>query len=290
MPSTTPGAKRADGESMPPESIHLIEVGNNLRFDLGPESELEELTQSIAKNGQLEEVVLRQDGARVIMIAGERRLAAVKRINADPARYGLDGPIALRFKKRTKTSEDEALELTADENTCRRAFSVADLAHACLKLDRRGYSPDDAARILRLGSPQRFRQLLAINEWPDATFLRLHRGEITEELGKQLATLDPYEAEKLASEVDEGEKVSEVTKKAKDAKREKGIRTSRTMAELRAECDRMPECQQAQLLRKWVDGEPGVTWRHLELGTVAGEDSLALLGEWSGIEGVEEAA
>ncbi|MCC6477418.1 ParB/RepB/Spo0J family partition protein, partial [bacterium] len=113
---------------------------------------IEELKQSILKQGLLQPVVVRQAGARYQLILGERRLRASKAagLHTSPAQI-----------RQVETSE-EMLELAILENVHREDLTPIELAHAIARLmqqysltqevvaEKMGMSRTNVANTLRL--------------------------------------------------------------------------------------------------------------------------------------------
>ena len=145
LPSRASGGTRTSGAvAAPSEALevhHLplasIEVGgHNPRRSLG---ELDELAASIAEHGLLQPVVVRQTGARFELIAGHRRLEAVRKLGHDHV------PAVVRC-----TDEDQAYVLTLVENLQRIDLRPTDEAAALEKLIReRGWSTRQVAAAIK---------------------------------------------------------------------------------------------------------------------------------------------
>jgi ParB family chromosome partitioning protein len=135
----TSGAVAASSEVL--EVLHLplasIEVGgHNPRRSLG---ELDELAASIAEHGLLQPVVVRQTGDRFELIAGHRRLEALRKLGRDHVPAIVRGADA-----------DQAYVLTLVENLQRVDLRPTDEALALEKLIReRGWTTRQVAAAIK---------------------------------------------------------------------------------------------------------------------------------------------
>jgi len=102
--------------------IELIDVIDQVRTEFEPES-IKELAEDIEMRGLMQPVLLNPNGGRFTMIAGERRLRAIK----------LNGQTAIPALL-SKASADEALLMQLAENVQREELSFEDECRAIAKL------------------------------------------------------------------------------------------------------------------------------------------------------------
>ncbi len=101
--------------------IASIKVKNRARKDI---QEIEELADSIKRNGLLNPIIIDQNN---VLIAGERRLRAMK----------LLGRTQIEATVVSIENSAQALEIEIEENTQRQSFTQEELLKAYTKLNRR---------------------------------------------------------------------------------------------------------------------------------------------------------
>jgi ParB/RepB/Spo0J family partition protein len=253
MPTKFDGVGRADVLKFPPEALGTIVGALNLRHSLG---DLTELKKSLAEHGQLQPAIVRRDAqGQPVLVAGFRRLEAVRQINEEPSAWGLQGPMAF-LARLSALKEDEALVVNLRENLDRRELSPIDMAFAVRALDRLGWDRPRIAEAMRM-SVSRLGQLLDLLELPGHVIDLVHTGRAPEALARQLRGLDVQQIEAYASRIDGGEKPSKVLREVKGAHREKGERRARTLSELLNELAEIGT-PIALDLSQWIKGDPTV--------------------------------
>ncbi len=100
-------------------SIHKIIVENRIREDLG---DLEQLMASLQKHGQLNPIVIDEDGK---LIAGHRRLESAKKL----------GWLTVETICLKDLTPAEKLELEIDENIARKELSQQELQNGYDRLE-----------------------------------------------------------------------------------------------------------------------------------------------------------
>jgi len=170
-------------------SVDLIDPGRyqpRARFD---ETALGELAASIREHGVIQPLIVRRQGPRFELIAGERRLRAANRAGLREV------PAIVR-----SYTDEQALEAALIENLQRQDLSVVEAARSYQRLaDEFHYSQGEIA--LRTGkSRPTVNNTLRLLQLPEAVLEMLDRGELTEGHGRALLAL-PYPS--LQTEVGE---------------------------------------------------------------------------------------
>lgn len=168
-----------------PEAVQQIPVD---RIDPSPyqprrqfrEEALAELAASIREHGILQPLVVRQEGPRYQVIAGERRLRAARHLGLDTV------PALVR-----SLTDQQALEAALIENLQREDLSVVEAARAYERLIQEfGYTHAEVA--VRLGkSRASVSNLLRLLQLPGRMLEMLDSGELTEGHARAILAL-PY--------------------------------------------------------------------------------------------------
>jgi ParB/RepB/Spo0J family partition protein len=217
----------------PDELDALILPPNWSRWDGGEDAELDELTESIAREGQKQPAVITKDAeGNAVLVAGSRRRAAVKRINADPAKWGKPGPVSLLVRYE-RMSPDEAVVANLEENLRRKSLSPVDLASYARELLRLGWDEEKVAHSMR-ASPAKVRRLMELWRHERDTLDLIHEGKMPESLAHKLLGLSPSKVRRVVERIKAGDSTKEVTAEVVEARRESGKRVGRTLAELKA--------------------------------------------------------
>lgn len=145
-----------------------------------PEEKLEELAASIRQHGVIQPIVVRPVGARYELIAGERRLRAVRRLELTEI------PAIVR-----PYGDEQALEAALVENIQREDITVVETARAFERLTGEfGYTQGEVAQ--RTGkSRAAVSNLLRLLHLPDPVLELLDAGDLTEGHARALLGL-PY--------------------------------------------------------------------------------------------------
>lgn len=256
MPTKFAGvdAGRADVLKFAPEDLGSIVRAMNMRHSLG---DLTDLKKSLAEHGQLQPGIVRKDAQGLpVLVAGYRRLCAIEEINADPAEWGLIGPMSF-LARMSALKEDEALVVNLRENLDRRELSPIDQAFAVRALERLGWDRPRIAEAMRMKSTSRIGQLLELLSLPRHVIDLVHTGRAPESLARSLRGLDAMQIERYAAKIDAGEKPAAVLREVKGAHRERGKRTARSLPDLRRELKEVGTGLATDLLG-WIDGDPTV--------------------------------
>lgn len=245
---------RADVLRFEPDALASIIEALNMRHGLG---DLTELKKSLAEHGQLQPGIVRKDAqGNPVLVAGYRRLQAIREINEAPAEWNLRGPMAF-LARMSSITEDEALVVNLRENLDRRELSPIDMAFAVQALERLGWDRPKIAEAMRMKSPSRISQLLALLELPSRVIDLVHTGRAPEALARQLRGLEAQQIDAYAERIDAGEKPAKVLRDVKGSHRQKGERVARTLAEFRKELSEI-DTALAVDLKAWLDGDPTV--------------------------------
>jgi hypothetical protein len=193
------------------------------------------------------------------MYAGRHRREAVLRINANPEKYGVPGPLPLIAVYR-ELSEEAAIRASFAENTG-KPLTVMDLAHAATRFAAFDWPNDKIASIISTPwhrvSAARVSQLKAYIRLPHKVQSLLHRGVVPESAARAMLVmgLDGEAMEEMAGQVERGEmKAGEVVALAAAHKREKGKRARRSIKDVRELCERLGTDKAVDFL-SWLDGE-----------------------------------
>ena len=173
---------------------------------------IKELAESIDKNGLLQPIVVRKNGNKYEIIAGERRYRAFKMLKKDKI------PAIVRDYK-----DEEVDKLQLVENVQREDLNPYDEAMAYLKLkEKYGLKQDDIAKAVGKSRPyiSNMTRLLSLE---DEILDMLKKNEITVSHAKLILSLDTKEERlKLAHKIkDAGLTVRKTETKLKKPKKEK---------------------------------------------------------------------
>lgn len=263
MATTLVGATRKDMFAFPPESIGSIHLGTNLRYNLG---DLTDLAKSIARDGQIQPVVVRRDSQKnPVLVLGFRRFAAIQLINEDPAKYGLTGRQMSLLARFESVTEEEALRLNVQENTQRTDLSPMDLAVAARELGRRGMGRSEVAELMNRTTAN-ISQLLGLFDLPQEVIDKVHTGEIGMSAATALRGLD---TQTITEVVESGDTTTEIATAARAAKRSSGQKQGRSLKEVRQFLEGLCDAENNQtaiLFLKWIEGDPEVT--DIDLGSL----------------------
>lgn len=182
-------AQSPRGGGSGPAEIELERVTPNRRQPRGQMTEeaLAELADSIREHGILQPLVVRRQGERYELIAGERRLAAAKRAGLRTV------PVVVR-----EASEEESLELALIENLQREDINPMEAAEAYQRLMVEfGLTQEQVAE--RVGkSRAAVANALRLLKLPESIRESLRRGDIEEGHAKVLAGLPSPRAQMRA--------------------------------------------------------------------------------------------
>lgn len=229
----------------PPEELPKIRRGWNCRVDL---REIEKLAHEIAANpiGQHTPGAVRKgEGGYAYTIAGNRRLEAIRHINANLTEFQLyyphiKGPLAFKAYL-LNVNEDEAAEITLSENLDRMELSPIDKAHALRDLESRGWDNARIASALRCGTTY-LPQLRSYLTLPEEARQKLHDGVLTGELATSLIGLPDAEIKETVARVSSGAvKPAQARREVNNHKRASGLKVRRTEKELRDELTPLAE-------------------------------------------------
>lgn len=176
------------------------------------EDKLQELTDSIKNQGVIQPIVVREEGNKIVLVAGERRLRASK--NA-----GLEKIPAI-------LTQGKALEISLIENLVREDLTPFEEADALqTMIDKYKYTQDKLAKViskstssistsLSLNSiPQEIKDKCADNHIPKRTLIEIARLETEEEMASAVDKVINFNFK--AEDIRKGAKQKEKKKKEK---------------------------------------------------------------------------
>lgn len=254
MPVKAEGATRADILKWAPEAIDRILLGKNpSRANDGADLDIPGLAASIAAQGQLAPGIVRRDSSGAgVLIAGFRRLAAVKLINEDPAAFGLKGPMPFLATLVTCSDEDAlAINLVS-----------VDRAHCARDLTKIGWTHERIAKEMDC-SPSTVAALLSLLDLPARTLRAVASGRLTEAAARQLRGLPEEEVLALTAEIEGGAKPAAVLARVRAARRNNGTKVALNLAEAKRALEAQGS-DQALALAAWLRGEAGLEDCRLE--------------------------
>jgi len=177
-----------------PEKILTNPQQPRKRFSL---NELDELKASIAREGVLQPLLVRERGGSFQLVAGERRLRAAKDLNLPAV------PAVV-----VDVNDDRMLEIALIENIHREDLNPIELAHAFRQLlELKGWTQEALSQNLSLSRPA-VSNSLRLLDLPEDIQNAISRGQITMGHAKVLlAVSDPKEQRILFERIAE-EKLS----------------------------------------------------------------------------------
>jgi ParB family chromosome partitioning protein len=196
------GAILADVEAgylkdLPEEGLNQIEIEKIKPNPFQPRKEfdeksIEELAASINKYGLLQPIVVIKDNENYILVAGERRLRAVKSLN----------------KKKIKAiildiDLNELREFALIENIQRENLNPIEIAESLKSLiEEHNYTHEELARIISK-SRSYVTNLLRLLSLPKYVQEKIKNNEISVGHAKMMSNLDDVEIKKIVDEIEE---------------------------------------------------------------------------------------
>jgi len=148
-----------------------------VRFAVSPES-VKELAESIMITGLIEPVIVRKRGKRYELIAGDRRLAAIKLLNRETIRCVI-----------VKASDTEAEAMKLHENHKRLNLSpVEESVYFNFLVQKKGMKQSEIAKLLDV-SEGYISQRLAIISWNEKLVDAIDSGQISFSAARELARI-----------------------------------------------------------------------------------------------------
>lgn len=225
--SNEPGDLKLDEVSI--DQI-FVDESHNMRKFPPPAKEVQDLSADIASRGQLQPVVVQpynQDGFVYALVAGYQRMKAI----------GMAG-IEKVLVRIIDAEDSGATFANIAENFKRSSISIVDLSYAIGKLKDGASEKDEAGTITvtqpamtlkeiseQLGmSHGNVSEIDKIRNLRTAIQKKIHVGDITKDLARQLIRMDEAEQDKVLAGLESGATSSELvqvakTKKAKTKKR-----------------------------------------------------------------------
>lgn len=231
--------------TFPPSDLEKIRPGWNSRHTI-TEKSIESLAHEIASSpiGQITPGTVRKgEGGYAELVAGNRRLLAIKHINANldlfQALYPhITGPFAFKAFV-IDCNQKEVRKINLAENLDREGLSPIDKAFTVRSLQAEGWEDQEIASALRcsVGYLSVLRGFLSLpKEAQDSMHRAYMEGErgITGELGTVLQGLPEQEIRATVSRVENGEvRPSDAVREVKAKKRERGEKVSMSLKEFR---------------------------------------------------------
>lgn len=260
-----PGTARPEGLTL--VHIEQVDVQKQVRTETGMDDEsLAELGESIQKEGLLQLPLLRHapGGLRYIIIAGHRRIEAMKRAGFQRF-YAIVG----------NADESKAFTMQLTENIQREQLNLKEIASAIRKLHDNGHSMDDISQLVKKSKAWVSKHLaVSCDDFSYTAKYMLERGECEDlevlnginqldRLGKSMTVMSLRTQDKPITR----DQVRELVAQAKEEKRardeqakaaKKKKQTSLTIsAEEQAEQDRIEKDRQEEeeVIRAWVGYE-----------------------------------
>lgn len=276
--------------TFPPSELDKIRLGWNSRHTI-TEKSIESLAHEIASSpiGQITPGIVRKgEGGYAELAAGNRRVLAIKHINANlelfQALYPhITGPLAFKaFAIDCNVKELKKINLA--ENLDREGLSPIDKAFTVRSLQAEGWEDHEIAGSLRcsVGYLSTLRGFLSLPKEAQESMHKAYMdGEkgITGELGTALQGLPEEEIKKTVAQVERGEvKPSDAVRAVKAQKRERGVRVSMSLKEVKdllRKYDKYNVCFDLLCL---LDGEP----------TMMPDDTPMTFEQWAQLYDLEE--
>ena len=206
----------------------FVDESRNMRKFPPPAKEVQDLSNDIAERGQLQPVVVQpynQNGFMYALVAGYQRMKAIELAGIE------------KVLVRIIDAEDSgATFANIAENFKRSSISIVDLSYAIGKL-KDGDSTKDEAGTVTVTQPAMTLKDIAtqlgmshgnVSEIDKIRNLRtpiqkkIHTGEITKDLARQLIRMDEAEQDKVLAGIEAGESSSALVEAAKSKKAKTG--------------------------------------------------------------------
>ena len=144
-----------------------------------PNSELEDLTESIKQLGVLQPIILNKQGENLYIISGSRRVAAARTA-------GLQEIPAIIMQ----ISDEDVEIMRLHENLFREDLSPIDQAQSLLYLEQHYHLTREKIATLMGKTKGWVTQRIDILSWPDEIKLSLISGQISYSIGRELAKVE----------------------------------------------------------------------------------------------------
>jgi ParB family transcriptional regulator, chromosome partitioning protein len=210
-----------------PKTIQANPSQPRKRFSL---NELEELKASIAKEGVLQPIIVRDVGGRHEVVAGERRLRAAQEM-------GLPTIPAILLD----VGDDRMLEVALVENLHRENLNPIEMGEAFQQLIKlKGWTQEELSQNLNFSRPA-VTNFLRLLELPEDIQNAIARGQITMGHAKVLLSVtDPKEQRLLFEKIAE-EKLS--VRDLEEARSDTGASPARKAVRKRKAAEKSPQIQ-----------------------------------------------
>lgn len=162
---TEESARQEDLQTVEVEKIDRPDVVDRITIDL---EEIKSLSENIQEQGLLQAPVLREKDGRFEIVAGDRRIMAVKRLDWTTVKCVI------------KTLTDQqAAEIRASENLQRENLSVIEEARIYRNLNQKHHMPIDRIAQKMGKSPGTIKRRLDLLKMPDSLQNAMHEKKIS---------------------------------------------------------------------------------------------------------------
>lgn len=221
--------KRTSEYNFAPEDI-------SVRAELNGRHELPDiswLVQDILAHGQLQPVIIRNDGGTPVLVAGFSRWRAISEINSKSL-----APVALKVRcTYFRGNEREAFLANISENRYRNATTPLDDAHNIARLERWGMSVEEIAEHYR-EKPVWVAGRLSLLSLEDSTREAVKRGKIKTTAAVEIAKLSAEKQREVTKRAEAGETVKAADVRAERTGKARGINFPEVKEYLRLVADK----------------------------------------------------
>ena len=184
------GVTRANAYRIPVEELEQKE--DSRRWS---DTDVLDLAMDIIDRGQLVPVLVTwdKDGDRdrLVVVAGRRRVAAIRYINENGLYMEGDKVVPLKVLcMQFSGPATETFAAATVENLKRKGLSAIDLAHSIATLEKQGKTRKEIAKLLEI-SEALISQTLKLLTLPAAMQRDIHKGRIAASVGYEVASLSP---------------------------------------------------------------------------------------------------
>lgn len=208
-----PGRRGAEGH-LKLSQIQVIK-GFNPRTALGDTTELE---RSIRKSGLINPLTVRPsgDGKKFHLVAGERRLQALKNLGV-PWTDAI--PVNIRVDLEGDDLASKAVAVAENSDDARTALSYIEVGRVCAEMEKKKWPISRIAGETGL-HPKKVRRALDLVRAPDAIVAKVQSGDLVPMAALELTKLPKAQQEAVMEKVGPGATVSEVRRVRKEIERE----------------------------------------------------------------------
>lgn len=243
-------AKRSEVYSFDPKVIK-IDQSKRGRYTEVPQEAFDALVADIKENGQLSPIIVRRlEDDNVEVVAGFTRLMACLKIQED------DPTFKVRCEVHTEMDDRRAFAVNMTENTHRNDLTVMDKAHIAAKARLEyGMPVVEIAKLLGTNGESKsitwVNNLLTLAKLPQSIRDRVAKGTLAASAAIKLSKVENQE--EVLAEIDASE--ASQTAASSAIVREKGIKTGRSLSDLRKLVKLYPASPLAKEIKKFFAGE-----------------------------------